>query len=90
MNNDDDRWLDKPRNVNRIVYGLAALCALALGADFFYTKHPYFGVERVPAFYALYGLVGSVLLVLTAKELRRFLRRDEEYYEKRDGDSDDS
>jgi hypothetical protein len=78
---DDRRWLDEPRNVTRIVYGLAVLCALSLVADFFYTKHPHFSIERWPSFYAVYGFVGSVTLVLTAKELRRLLRRDEDYYE---------
>lgn len=78
---EDRRWLDEPRNVTRLVYGLAALCALALLADLFYTKHPYFSVERWPAFFAVYGIVGSVTLVLTAKALRRLLRRDEDYYE---------
>jgi hypothetical protein len=88
--NDNRRWLDEPRNVNRIVYGLAVLCALALVADFFYTKHPYFGVERWPGFYAVYGFVVSLALVLTAKQLRRLLRRDEDYYEppERDRDGD--
>ncbi|WP_328349379.1 hypothetical protein OG800_01675 [Streptomyces sp. NBC_00445] len=83
---DDRRWLDEPRNVTRIVYGLAALCALALLADFFYTKHPYFSVERWPGFYAVFGFVASVTLVLTAKGLRRLLRRDEDYYEPSDLD----
>lgn len=78
---DDRRWLDEPRNVTRIVHGLAVLCALALLADFFYTKHPHFSVEGWPAFYAVYGFVGSVTLVLTAKALRRLLMRDEDYYE---------
>lgn len=75
------RWLDEPRNVTRIVYGLAVLCVLALVADFLYTKQPHFSIEGWPGFYALYGFTGSVLLVLTAKGLRRFLRRDENYYE---------
>ena len=78
---EDRRWLDEPRNVTRLVYGLAVLCALALLADFFYTKHPHFSVEGWPGFYAVYGFVGSVILVLTAKGLRRLLRRDEDYYE---------
>jgi hypothetical protein len=82
---DDRRWLDEPRHVTRVVYGLAALCALALVADFFYTKHPHFAVERLPAFYALYGFVGSVGLVLAAKGLRRWLMRDEDFYERRAG-----
>ena len=87
--NDDRRWLDKPRNVTRIVYGLAALCALALVADFFYAKHPHFDIERWPGFYAVYGFVVSVTLVLTAKQLRKLLRRDEDYYETPERDGDD-
>ncbi|MDO0938440.1 hypothetical protein QQY66_44460 [Streptomyces sp. DG2A-72] len=83
---DDRHWLDEPRNVTRIVYGLAALCALALLADLFYSKHPYFSVERWPGFYAVFGFVASVTLVLTAKGLRRLLRRDEDYYEPPDPD----
>ena len=86
--NDERRWLDQPRNVTRIVYGLAALCVLALAADLFYTKHNHFGVEGWPAFYPVYGFVGSVLLVLAAKQLRRVLKRDEDYYE-RPGRHDD-
>jgi hypothetical protein len=86
--NDDRRWLDEPRNVTRIVHGLAALCALALVADFFYTKHPHFAVERWLGFYAVYGFVVSVSLVLTAKQLRRVLRRDEDYYERPERDRD--
>ena len=86
--NDKRRWLDESRNVTRIVYGLAALCALALVADVFYTKHPHFAVEGWPAFYPVYGFVGSVLLVLAAKRLRRLLRRDEDFYERPDRDRD--
>jgi hypothetical protein len=86
--NDDRRWLDEPRNVTRIVYGLAGLCALALLADFFYTKQPHFAVERLPGFYAIYGFVVSTALVLTAKQLRRLLRRDEDYYEQQERDRD--
>jgi hypothetical protein len=79
--NDDRRWLDEPRNVTRIVYGLAVVCFLALAADFFYQKHPHFGFEGWLGFYAVYGFVGSLALVLVAKQLRRVLKRDEDYYE---------
>ncbi|MFB8774807.1 hypothetical protein [Streptomyces broussonetiae] len=86
---DDRRWLDDPRHVTLIVRILTALCALALLADLFYSKHPYFSIEEWPAFYALYGFTGSVALVLTAKWLRRFLKRDEDYYEPQERNRDD-
>ncbi len=79
---DDRRWLDEPRNVTRVVYGLVALCGVAVVADLFYDKHPHFGVEGWFAFYPVYGFAGSVLLVLAAKRLRGILRRDEDYYER--------
>lgn len=82
---DDRRRLDDPRNVTRIVYGLVALCVLTFAADLFYAKHPHFGFEGWFGFYAVYGFVGSVALVLSATWLRRFLRRDEDHYE-RDSD----
>lgn len=87
---DDPRWLDEPRNVDRVVWGLYITCALVFLADLLYDKHPHFGVENLFGFHALYGFVGSVTLVLVAKQLRRVLMRDEDYYEEpertRDGD----
>lgn len=82
MRRGDRRWLDDPRNVTRVVYGLGMLCGLAFLADLAYTKHPHFGVERVLGFYAVYGFIGSVALVLTAKGMRPWLRRDDDYYER--------
>lgn len=92
--NDDRRWLDNPRNVTRIVGGLVVVCTIVLLADFFYAKDPHFGFERWFGFYAVYGFLVSLALVLVAKQLRRVLRRDEDYYEpseepserERDGD----
>ena len=77
------RWfmfLDKKKNVNRIVYGLYALCAALFLADFFYYKKAYLELERVPGFYALYGFFMCVALVLCAKFMRIFLMRSEDYY----------
>ncbi|MGW0735151.1 hypothetical protein [Streptomyces sp. NPDC002851] len=81
MRHDRRRPLDDPRTVTRIVYGLAAICGLALLGDFFYTKAPHFAVERWFGFYAVYGFVSAVFLIFAAKGLRRLLRRDENYYE---------
>ena len=90
--NDDRRWLDEPRNVTRIVYGLVALCTVVLLAGFFVDRESHFAVEDWPGFYAVYGFVVSVALVLSAKQLRRLVRRDEDYYEQPDetGESGES
>ncbi|TDC54029.1 hypothetical protein E1281_16840 [Actinomadura sp. KC345] len=87
---DDRRWLDEPRNVDRVVHGLYLLCALVFLADLLYAKHPHFDVENLFGFYAVFGFVGSVTLVLVAKQLRRVLMRGEDYYERpeRTGDDD--
>lgn len=79
--NDDNRWLDDPRNVRRIVYALFTLCGLMILADLLYEKHPHFSFEGWFGFYGFFGFIGSFLLVLTAKEMRRVLRRDEDFYD---------
>ncbi len=74
-------WLDRPGNGDKVYWSLCALCALLLLADAVYEKHPIYEVETWFGFYALFGLVFSVGLVLAAKELRRFLMRKEDYYD---------
>ena len=82
VHGDHPRWLDDSRNVTRIVYALATLCALMFLGDFLYRKKAHFGVEELFGFYAVYGFIGSVALVLTAKAMRPLVRRDEDYYER--------
>lgn len=80
-----ERWLDEPRNVDRICYGLYALCALLVLADFFYAKHPHFAVEGWFGFYGFFGFVGCVGLVLAAKLMRKVVMRGEDYYDQAEG-----
>lgn len=77
----DQRWLDNPRNVDRIVYTLYAVCVLLFLADIGYTKHPYFAVEGWFGFYAGFGLIAATVLVLVATQFRRLVKREETYYD---------
>jgi hypothetical protein len=83
---DERSWwqrLDSPR-AGRIAFRvLAVVCAGLLVADLFYEKHSHYAWENRFGFYAFYGFLGCVFLVLTAREMRRIVRRDEDYY---DGD----
>lgn len=74
-------WLDQSRNINRIVYLLWAVCAGLVAAEFFYDKHPYFGWDGWFGFYALFGFTAYCFIVLSAKALRRVIKRDEDYYD---------
>ena len=75
-------WLDEPRNVDRIVWGVYGVCALLLLIDFFVPKHGPFAIEHVFGFYGIYGFVACVGLVLAAKGLRVILMRPEDYYDR--------
>ena len=74
-------WLDDPRSVTKIVWALVAVCAGLFGADALYHKHPHFAIEEVFGFFGIFGFVMCVVLVLTAKWMRTFLKRPEDYYD---------
>lgn len=72
-----DRW----RNV-KILLGcfFGALLVLLL-IEPLVPKHPYFPWEEWPEFYAVFGFVACVALVLAAKYiLRPLVKKDENYY----------
>jgi hypothetical protein len=72
---------DNPANVKRVLVVLYAACALLLLADFVLHRHIEHPLEELPGFYAVYGFVGCVALVVAAKELRRLVMRPEDYYD---------
>ena len=74
-------WLDEPGNVQKIIWALFAVCAALFLADAFYHKHSYFEAENFFGFYAIFGFVVCVALVLAAKGMRLFLMRSEDYYD---------
>jgi hypothetical protein len=77
-------WLDQPANIDKIVYALGGVCIALVFADGFYVKHGHFEIEHLFGFYGLFGFVVYVGLVLTAKWLRTFLMRDENFYDRHD------
>jgi len=72
---------DNPRNVDRLLRGFYVICILLVIVDFFVHRHIYMAWENLPAFFALYGFVACVLLVLLAKLLRKVVMRKEDYYD---------
>ena len=74
-------FFDKPENVRLILRIFYVLCAVLLAADFVVHRHVYHSWENLPGFYAIYGFVACVILVLIATEMRKVVMRDEDYYD---------
>ena len=74
-------FLDKPENVERLLKVFYVICGLLFAADFVVHRHVSHDWEQLPAFYALYGFIACVLLVLIAKLIRRVLMRKENFYD---------
>jgi hypothetical protein len=72
---------DNPRNVRRVVFGLVGVCVILVGLDLVAHRHVSHPWETMFGFYAVYGFVACVLLVLLAKEMRKLLIRKEDYYD---------
>lgn len=79
---DKKHLFDDPRNVKRLLKIFFAILVVLLVLDFFIHKHAYFPWEDWPEFYAMYGFVACVCLVLLAKYvLRPLVKREEDYYD---------
>ena len=82
MADDNPGWADRPENRRLIRRVLYAACVLLVIGDFVFHRHISVDVERVPAFYALYGFAALVGVVMAAKGLRHFVKRNEDYYDR--------
>lgn len=76
-----DYLFDKPRNVRRLFRTFYAACVILLTLDFILHRHATHAWEHLPGFYGLFGFTACVTLVLIAKQLRRMLKRPENYYD---------
>ena len=72
---------DDPRNVKRLLRVLYVVCAGLVLIDFVHHRHVAHSWENLWGFYAVYGFVACVALVLIAKEMRKLLMRSEDYYD---------
>jgi len=74
-------FFDKPANVKWMMRIFYSICTLLVVADFIFHRHIGLSWEELPAFYAIYGFVACVALVVVAKELRKLVMRKEDFYD---------
>lgn len=74
-------WLVRPRTIRRLRIGGGVMLAGLVLADFLVHGHPSFGVDGTFGFYAWYGLITCMAMVLVAKGLGVLLKRRDDYYD---------
>jgi hypothetical protein len=79
---DKKYWLDDPKNVTKLYRTVWVIGIILVACDLVVHKHEELGFAMWFAFFAVYGFVACVTLVVTAKALRRVLMRPEDYYER--------
>jgi len=72
---------DNPKNVKLLIRALYACCFVLFAADLVVHRHIYHPWEEFIGFYAFYGCLACVVLVLLAREMRKVVMRDEDYYD---------
>ncbi len=72
---------DEPKNVKRLLRIFFVVCAGLIGLDLIFDRHVIHVWEELFGFYAIFGFVACVVLVLVAKEMRKLLMRDEDHYD---------
>lgn len=85
MSEKNKRWLLRKENIRKLWMIFIAILVVTVVAGFFVHQHESFGIEDSYGFFAWYGFITCVGMVVFAKLLGIFLKRPEDYY---DADSD--
>ncbi len=82
MNKEQKHWLVRPETIRLLWLVFAAILGLTVIAGLFVHQHDHFGIEASFGFYAWYGFITCVGMVVLAKLLGIFLKRPDDYYQR--------
>jgi uncharacterized membrane protein YidH (DUF202 family) len=74
-------FFDKQRNIDGFLMVFYVICAVLFVLDFIVHRHTMHSLEELPAFYAVFGFVAFVALVVGSILLRKLVMRKEDYYD---------
>ena len=83
MKQEEMDFFDRPEIIRLLKILFYISLGLTVIVDFFITrKFTHFSWENIPGFYALFGLIACILIVVLAKTLgHQWLMRKEDYYD---------
>ena len=85
--NEQDHWLARPTTIRKLWWVFSAVLALTVAAQLLIYVKGYFGADGWFGFAAVFGFLSCLAMVLFAKGLGFFLKRDEDYYAGGDDDA---
>ena len=74
-------FFDRQRNIDRFLMVFYVICAALFVLDFIIHRHTMHSLEELPGFYAVFGFVAFVTLVVGSIMLRKIVMRKEDYYD---------
>lgn len=75
-------WLIRPATIRKLWIGGGVLLAFLVAIELWVQPQGYFGIDDTFAFNAWYGFIVCVAMVVGAKGLGVFLKREDTYYER--------
>ena len=81
MSDKKKRWLLRKENIRTLWMIFIAILVVTVVAGFFVHQHESFGIEDSYGFFAWYGFITCVGMVIFAKLLGILLKRPENYYD---------
>ena len=81
MSEQNKRWLLRKENIRTLWIMFIVTLLATVVAGFFVHQHESFGIEDSFGFFAWYGFITCVGMVIFAKLLGIFLKRPETYYD---------
>ena len=76
----EKHWLTRPRTIRCLWWFFAMVLAATVLAELLVAHEADFSVERLTGFYALFGFVACVAMILFAKAIGSVLKRPDTYY----------
>ncbi|MDO9519784.1 MAG: hypothetical protein Q8K97_02620 [Pseudohongiella sp.] len=79
--NGQPHWLVRPSTIRLLWWIFGVVLALTVVAQIFIHLHDYFTLDGFFGFYAIFGFVSCLAMVVFAKLLGVFLKRPDTYYD---------
>jgi len=74
-------WLYRPGTPRKLWIAGTVILLLTIVAEPFISLHPNFSIESLFSFYALFGFMSCVVMVVFAKLLGVLVKRKDDYYD---------